>query len=178
MARLLKDLLDVSRISHQKIDLNIESVELESIMKAAIETTRPGFSRGKHEVSVSFPKEPVIIEGDQLRIEQIIVNILNNASKYTPDGGRISLSGRKEGENAVITVKDNGIGIPSETMPKIFTLFSQDEKSIGMAKGGLGIGLALAKALAELHGGAIPASSEGAGKGAAFEVTLPLKHTS
>lgn len=175
MAHLLKDLLDISRIAHQKIDLGISPVELKHVMGAAVETARPLFSKREHDLSVSFPEKSVLLDGDALRIEQIIVNLLNNAAKYTPEGGKIFLSGRSENGNAVVTVKDNGIGIPAKMMPKIFTLFSQDEKSLEMAKGGLGIGLALAKALAELHGGGITVSSEGVGKGATFEVFIPLK---
>ncbi len=175
MARLLKDLLDVSRISHQKIDLEIGQVHLENVMKAAVETARPLMEKCKHRLSVFFPEKDIVIQGDALRIEQIIVNLLNNAAKYTPEAGQISLSGRMDGGKAVITVKDNGIGISAEMMPKIFNLFSQDKKNSGMAKGGLGIGLALAKALTELHGGEIRVSSEGTGKGAIFEIILPLK---
>ncbi len=175
LARLLKDLLDVSRLAYQKIDLEIRSVDVGNVMKSAIETVRPFMEKCGHTLSVSFPEDPIVIEGDALRIEQIIVNLLNNAVKYTPEGGQISLRGRMENEKAVITVKDSGIGISAKMLPKIFTLFSQDKKSLGMANRRLGIALALAKALAELHGGTITASSEGTGKGAVFEVVLPLK---
>lgn len=175
LARLLKDLLDVSRISHQKINLDISSIELKRVMEAAVETAHPLFSKREHGLSVSFPEKPILFSGDPMRIEQIIVNLLNNAAKYTPEGGKICLSGRSENGNVMITVKDNGIGISAEMLPKIFTLFSQDEKSLDMARGGLGIGLALAKALTELHGGTITASSDGPGKGAVFEVRIPLK---
>lgn len=175
MARLLKDLLDVSRIAHQKIELHIESIEITTIMKAAIETTRPLFSNQEHNLSVSFPEGPLVVEGDALRIEQIIVNLLNNAAKYTPKEGRVSLCAKNVNGKAVITVCDNGIGISPEMIPQIFTLFSQDEESLGMAKGGLGLGLAIAKKLAELHGGEITVSSGGRGKGATFTVSIPLK---
>lgn len=177
MARLLKDLMDVSRIAHQKINLEIGQVEIADVMKAAIETTRPWFLNEKHELSVSLPVEPLVVEGDALRLEQILINILNNASKYTPEGGRIFLSARSENRKAVITVRDNGVGISPRMLPKVFDLFSQDKKSNNMAKGGLGIGLALSKALTELHGGNITVSSEGQGKGSVFEVILPLKQT-
>lgn len=175
MARLLKDLLDVSRISHQKINLDISSIEMRSVMESAVETARPLFSKREHDLSISFPEKPILFQGDIMRIEQIIVNLLNNAAKYTAEGGKICLSGRSENGNAVIIVEDNGVGITPDMLPKIFTLFSQDEKSLGMARGGLGIGLALAKALVELHGGTIIASSDGAGKGATFQVNIPLK---
>lgn len=177
MARLLKDLMDVSRIAHQKINLEIGQVEIADIMKAAIETTRPWFLKEKHELSVSYPEQPLVVEGDPLRLEQVLINILNNASKYTPEGGRVFLSARQEDRKAVITVRDDGVGISPKMLPKIFDLFSQDKKTNNMAKGGLGIGLALSKALTELHGGNITVSSEGQGKGSVFEVILPLKQT-
>jgi signal transduction histidine kinase len=174
MTRLLKDLLDVSRILHQKIDLHIEPIDVANIMKAAIETTRPLFSHCEHNLSVSFPEKPLLVSGDALRIEQIIVNLLNNAAKYTPKGGHISLDAKNAGGKAVITVRDNGIGISAKMIPEIFTLFSQDEDSLKMAKGGMGLGLAITKNLVELHGGEITARSEGHEKGATFTVTLPI----
>lgn len=174
MARLLKDLLDVSRVSHQKIDLDMSSMDIKDVIQAAVETASPLFLKREHDLSVSFPEDRLIVRGDPMRIEQIIVNLLNNAAKYTQAGGKISLRARNENGYAVVIVEDNGIGISPEMMPKVFNLFSQDKNSLSMAKGGLGIGLALAKALAELHGGAITASSDGTGKGATFELRIPL----
>jgi signal transduction histidine kinase len=142
---------------------------------SAVETVRPMMEAARHRLDISLPPEPVMLEGDFVRLAQVIANLLSNAAKYTDPGGRVALSMRREQGEAVVSVRDSGVGIAPEQLPQLFDMFSQAEGTRYRAQGGLGIGLALAKRLAELHGGRVEARSEGAGKGSEFRVYLPLQ---
>ncbi|MBS3954256.1 MAG: PAS domain S-box protein [Methylomicrobium sp.] len=173
IARLLDDLLDVARILHGKITLKSERFELAEIVNAAIETSRPLIEQSGQVLIVSNIITPQWVEGDRVRLAQVLSNLLNNATKYTGEGGKIMLSVSREGSNAVIEVKDTGIGIPSGTLPHIFDLFIQADDSLAHSQGGLGIGLTLVRRLTEMHGGSVSAASPGIGKGSTFVVKLP-----
>ena len=172
LTRLVDDLLDVARISQGKIELLKEPVDLAVAAKNAVESVRPLLDARNHRLTVSLPEEPIFVEADPTRLEQILVNLLNNAAKYTKHGGQISLSAGLEGAQAVIRVRDNGVGIPRELLPKIFNLFAQAETTLDRSQGGLGIGLTLVKKLVELHGGSVAAHSEGQDRGSEFIVRL------
>lgn len=174
MVRLVDDLLDVSRITKGKLRLTKEEVELRVVINNAAESVRPMMEARRHEFSVVLPTEPIWVEADPARMEQVIVNLLNNAAKYTDTGGLIRLSLAQEGTEAVIRVRDNGIGIAADVLPHIFELFTQVDGSLGRSYGGLGIGLALAHNLVEMHDGRLQASSPGVGKGCEFTVKLPM----
>lgn len=173
MVRLIDDLLDVGRISHGKIELKKQRVELASIIDQALETCRPLAEEFRHEFSLCFPPEPIYIDADPVRLAQVISNLLNNACKYTEPNGSVCLSARRDGDEAVIKVKDTGIGIPCDKLDSIFEVFSQVSAAIDRTQGGLGIGLHLVKKLIEMHGGSIEANSEGAGRGSEFVIRLP-----
>jgi PAS domain S-box-containing protein len=170
MVRLIDDLLDVSRITRGRLTLRREPVELAKLVEQALETSRPHILQ---QLTITLPSEPVHLDADPVRIAQVLSNLLNNAAKYTPKSGRISLAATLEGEQAVIRVRDDGVGIAAHDLPRLFRMFSQGPAAPERASGGLGIGLALARALVELHGGTIDAYSDGAGKGAEFVVRLP-----
>jgi signal transduction histidine kinase/ActR/RegA family two-component response regulator len=174
MARLLEDLLDVSRITRGKLALRKEVVDLRTVIDAAVETSRPVIDAKNHALHIELPPQPVRLVGDALRLAQVIANLLTNAAKYTDAYGRIELLAAIEGHELVIRVLDNGIGIPADALPRIFGMFSQVHSALDRAQGGLGIGLALAKGLVELHGGSISGASAGAGQGAQFTVRLLL----
>lgn len=174
MARLLEDLLDISRITHSKINLHKTQMDLRKIIFEAVGNLRSQASSSCLHVSTNLPPAPVWIEGDPLRIEQILNNLLSNAFKYTPAGGKISISCVTEGADAVMSVHDEGIGISSDMLEKIFDPFVQADNSITRLHGGLGIGLRLVRSLTELHGGTVQAKSEGLGTGSCFTVRLPL----
>jgi signal transduction histidine kinase/CheY-like chemotaxis protein len=174
MARLLEDLLDVSRITRGKLALRREVVDLRTVVDAAVETSRPVIDAKNHVLHIELPSQPVRLLGDALRLAQVLANLLTNAAKYTDAYGRIELRAGIEGNELVIRVIDNGIGIPADALPKIFGMFSQVHSALDRAQGGLGIGLALARGLVELHGGTISAASEGPGKGAQFTIRLLL----
>ncbi|TVP86183.1 MAG: PAS domain S-box protein [Thioalkalivibrio sp.] len=171
LVRLIDDLLDVSRISRGKVRLRKERVDLEEVIAAAGEMSDSGLRRGDRQFSVSVPSEPLVVEGDRVRLVQILANLLNNAVKFTGADGRIDLRATPHGERVEIQVQDDGLGIPRERLDTIFEMFSQTEPGRG---GGLGIGLSLVRGLAELHGGTVCADSEGPGCGATFTVSLPL----
>jgi len=175
MVRLIDDLLDVSRISSGKITLRTEKVELRSVIDTAIDTSRSLLEGQKHTLTVSIPDTPIYVEGDQTRLSQILGNLLNNAAKYTPEGGSVTLKVEVDKGNVAISVIDSGIGIPRELQDHVFDMFTQVDKTLERAKGGLGIGLALVKRLVELHGGDISVQSE-PGKGSTFKVVLPVVH--
>lgn len=175
MGRLLDDLLDVSRIIHSKIKLAKKEIDLNIVATYAIETTRALKEEFRHTLSVSLPSRPVILSADPVRIEQIIVNLLNNAYKYTEPGGTIWLTVTEQNSEAVIRVKDTGIGLASHMIPKIFELFGQADNSLSRSYGGMGIGLTLVKSLVEMHDGTISVESAGPGKGSEFIVRLPIK---
>ena len=173
LARLVEELLDVSRISQGKIALKKEPVELARILSHSVETARPLIDARAQTLAVSVPPAPVWLSADFARLSQVISNLLNNASKYTGEGGRIELiADAGEGE-ATITVRDNGTGIEAQLLPKIFDLFVQGDRSLDRGQGGLGIGLTLVKRLVELHQGQVAVESEGPGRGSSFTVTLP-----
>jgi PAS domain S-box-containing protein len=173
MARLVDDLLDVSRISRGQVGLRKERAELAAVLTRAVETSRPLLDAGRHELSVSLPPEPVWLEVDPGRLAQVFSNLLNNAAKYTAAGGHIWLSADREGADVVARVRDTGIGITPELLPRIFDPFVQSDRAPAHAQGGLGLGLALVKTLIELHGGSVRASSAGPGQGSEFVVRLP-----
>ncbi len=174
LARLVDDLMDVSRISRGRVELRKEPIELARVLERAIEAARSSIDQRGHALSIELPPAPIRLEADPTRLEQVIGNLLSNAVKYTPAGGRITVVARQEGGDAILTVRDTGLGMSAEMLPKIFEMFVQDEKHSGHAQGGLGIGLGLSKSLVELHGGRISARSEGPGLGSEFEVRLPL----
>jgi PAS domain S-box-containing protein len=173
MVRLVDDLLDVGRITKGKLQLSLEPVELRVAINRAAESARPFLDARKHQFSLMLPTEPLWVRADQVRLEQIAANLLNNAAKYTDPGGLIWMTVSREAGNAVIRVRDSGIGISREMLPHVFELFTQVDSSLNRSHGGLGIGLALVSALVEMHGGTVRASSAGAGKGSEFKVTLP-----
>ncbi|MFN2385097.1 MAG: ATP-binding protein [Thermoanaerobaculia bacterium] len=174
MTRLIDDLLDLARVTGNKLELQKSRIDLTEVLQAAVETSRPSIESCGHELSVDTPSEPVVFDGDLTRLAQVVSNLLNNAAKYTPRGGRIWLEALRDGSEAVLTVRDTGIGIRPEMLPKIFEMFTQADLSLDRSQGGLGIGLTLARRLVEMHGGSIVARSAGPGEGSAFIVRLPL----
>jgi PAS domain S-box-containing protein len=174
MSRLVDDLLDVSRITRNKIELRKERLELMTAVVRAVETSRPLIDARKHRLTVSLPPDPAPIEGDLTRLSQVISNLLDNAAKYTEEGGNISLTSEMVGSKVVISVKDDGMGIPSHILPHVFDLFTQADRPLDRSQGGLGIGLTLVRRLVELHGGSVEAHSAGPGKGSEFVIYLPL----
>jgi signal transduction histidine kinase len=173
LVRLIDDLLDVSRVTQGKIELRKAPVELADIVRSAVEVSQPLIDSAGHSLTVELPSEPVWVEGDLTRLAQIVGNLLNNAAKYTPEGGRIQLVVRGMEDIAEFSVSDNGIGISADMQAKVFHLFTQVDNQLDRSRGGLGIGLALVKRLVEMHGGTIDLDSAGAGKGASFKVLIP-----
>jgi signal transduction histidine kinase/ActR/RegA family two-component response regulator len=178
LVHLVDDLLDIARISSNKVELRRERLELASVMAGAMETSSPLISANGHALDVHLPDQSLLVYGDATRLAQIVSNLLNNAAKYTPHGGRIELSANVEDGQAVISVKDTGVGIPGESLSKVFEMFTQIGRGAQRSQGGLGIGLALVKRLVELHGGSVEATSEGVGRGSTFVVRLPLAQDS
>ncbi|MDB5337280.1 MAG: luxQ 12 [Planctomycetaceae bacterium] len=175
MIRLVDDLLDVSRISTGKIELRLEQLEIGDVLKSAIETSAPLIGRSNHKLIVEIPETtPLRVLGDFIRLTQVFSNLLNNAAKYTPEEGQIRLNVTRDHDYAVISLKDSGIGIPAAMLPFIFDMFSQIDRSLDRAQGGLGIGLSLVRKLVTLHGGSVSASSPGDGLGSEFVVRIPL----
>ena len=173
MVRLIDDLLDVSRISRGKIELRRERLDLAAAVGAAVETSRPLLEESGQELTVELPAEPVWMDGDMTRLAQVFANLLNNAAKYTPRGGHVRLSARREGEAAVVEVRDDGLGIPADQLEAVFGMFTQVARPPGQSRGGLGIGLSIVRRLVEMHGGSVVAESAGAGTGSTFTVRLP-----
>jgi PAS domain S-box-containing protein len=173
LVRLVDDLLDVSRIMRNRIELRKERLDLATVFARAVETARPSIDAQGHHLSVSLPSQPVLLEGDLVRLVQVVSNLLLNAAKYTERPGRIWLSGERDGAEAVIQVRDTGVGIDPRLLPHIFDLFTQAERSLARSQGGLGIGLTVVKHLVEIHGGRVQASSPGPGQGSQFTVRLP-----
>jgi signal transduction histidine kinase/ActR/RegA family two-component response regulator len=173
LVRLVDDLLDVSRITRGKIALRREPVALGDVVARAVELTRPLVDAGGHELSVSLPAEPLRVEGDPVRLVQVFANLLGNAAKYTPASGSIWVTAERVAERVVVRVRDTGIGIPPELLPRVFDLFVQGEATIDRRHGGLGIGLTLVRAIVELHDGRVEARSPGVGLGSEFLVWLP-----
>jgi CheY-like chemotaxis protein len=177
LARLVDDLLDVSRISRGKIMLQKEAVELAEVLERAVEISRPIIAARRHELAEVLPPEPVYLEADPTRLAQALANLLNNAAKYTPEGGHIRLTAERQGAEVVLRIRDNGVGITPEMLPRVFDLFVQADQTLDRSQGGLGLGLTLVKSLVELHGGRVEAFSEGLGKGSEFVVHLPVGAT-
>jgi PAS domain S-box-containing protein len=174
MSLLLDDLLDVSRITHGTLQLRKQPTDLQSILDAAVETARPLIDERNHQLQLELPMS-LQVYGDPLRLAQVLSNLLTNAAKYTNPGGQIRVRGAQQGDELVLSVEDNGIGIAAQELPKVFGMFAQVRSSQDHAAGGLGIGLALAKGIVELHGGRIEAASAGSGQGSRFTVHLPNK---
>lgn len=174
LTRLVDDLLDVSRINSGKVELRREKVDAASIIERAVEISRSVIDAGKHDLVVNPPSEALSLDADPVRIAQVAANLLNNAAKYTAPGGRIEISASRDGAEAVISVRDNGMGVPPKMLNDIFDMFTQVESALDRSQGGLGVGLSLTRKLVELHGGTVTAFSEGLGKGSEFVIRLPL----
>jgi signal transduction histidine kinase len=172
---LIEDLLDVSRVARGKIRLNRQHVDASEIVHGAVEKARPLIASHRHSLKLDVSPDAMPLYVDPVRIEQAVVNLLNNAAKYTPDGGQISIRAEPIGDSVVFSVRDNGIGIASELLPRVFDLFVQGEPGRDRDEGGLGIGLALARKISEMHGGTVQAESAGENHGSEFTITLPLE---
>jgi PAS domain S-box-containing protein len=173
LARLVDDLLDVSRITQGKITLRKEKVDLITIIGRAVEASRPLIDGRKHRLMVTLPEQPLRLEGDTTRLTQVMSNLLNNAAKFTPEGGQIWLAAEVADSQIVLRIRDTGIGIAEDLLPEVFDLFRQADRSLDRSQGGLGVGLTLVRRLLELHGGSVRAYSEGPGRGSEFVVRLP-----
>ena len=173
LIRLVDDLLDVARISRGKIELHKQSVDLASVVSQAVEVARPLINDRQHQLLIALPRESVWAEVDSARMVQVIANLLNNAAKYTEQAGQIDLTLKRNGNQAVISVQDNGVGIPPELLSQVFDIFTQADPSLERSQGGLGLGLTLVYRLMKLHGGDVQVFSDGPGKGSRFTVSLP-----
>jgi PAS domain S-box-containing protein len=173
LTHLVDDLLDVSRITRGKVTLVREPLDLATIIHRAIETSRPLIESSRHQLTVVLPPETVRLDGDVTRLVQVVGNLLNNAAKFTEEGGQIRIEAAREGAEAVIRVRDNGLGLPADLLPHVFDLFTQADRSLDRSQGGLGIGLTLVRRLVEMHGGRVEAQSDGPGRGSEFIVRLP-----
>jgi PAS domain S-box-containing protein len=178
MRRLIDDLLDISRISRGKFDLQSETIELGTVLRSAIDTSRPLIDAAGHTLSTQIPAGAIYFPGDPIRLAQVVANLLNNAAKYTERGGRILLSAEVCQQEVVIRIKDSGVGISPEQLEHVFEVFTQVDTSLTRSQGGLGIGLTLAKNIVEMHGGSIEAHSNGSGQGSEFIVRLPIRSDS
>jgi signal transduction histidine kinase/CheY-like chemotaxis protein len=174
LARLIDDLTDISRITRQRLELRRERVAIDRVVRAAVETSRPLLNSRAHELSLVLPPAPVFLDADPTRLAQALANLLNNAAKYSERGGQIALTVEVEGPDVVVSVRDTGIGIAPEMLPRVFAMFAQGHQSGARSRDGLGIGLALVKRLVELHDGVVTAHSEGLGKGSTFTLRLPI----
>ena len=175
LGRIVDDLLEVSRVTTGKIELRKQLVDLNDIMNNAVLACRPALDGRNHRLELSLPSERLWVYADATRIEQVVTNLLNNAAKYTPDGGTISLTAFREADRAILRVTDTGVGIPAEFLPHVFDMFAQGDHTVSRAQGGLGIGLTLVQKLVAMHGGAVQAHSKGPGEGSQFAVSLPLQ---
>ena len=174
MVRLIDDLLDVSRISRNKLDVRKERVDLTTVLESAVESSRPLIQQCGHELTISLPPQPLHLDVDPIRLAQVFMNLLNNAAKYTNHGGQIWLTVKREGSDAVVSVRDNGIGIRGDNLSHVFDMFTQVDRSLEQSQGGLGIGLTLVRRLVEMHDGSVEARSNGLDQGSEFIVRLPL----
>jgi PAS domain S-box-containing protein len=173
MTRMVDDLLDVSRITRNKVDLQKQTIALGDIVELAVEASRPLIQDYNHKLAIALPAEPLLVDVDPARLVQVLSNLVNNAAKYTDEGGKISLTAESAGSEVIIRVRDNGIGISPDLLPKVFDLFTQADRTLSRSRGGLGIGLTLVRSLIELHDGRVTASSKGLGQGSEFVVYLP-----
>jgi two-component system CheB/CheR fusion protein len=174
LRRLVDDLLDLTRVGTGKVELRLETIDLSVIITHSVDTVRPCFDQRQHRLAVLHPTAPITVHVDPVRLQQVFVNLLENACKYTEPGGRIWIESTVEGDEAVVNVTDTGIGIPPDMQGRIFDLFTQVETPPYGSRGGLGIGLALVRDLVALHGGSVQVMSHGADKGSRFSVRLPL----
>jgi PAS domain S-box-containing protein len=174
LTRLVDDLLDVSRIASGKITLQREPVEVAQVVASAVESSQPLIDSREHTLELRLPDEPLLVQGDLTRLSQVVMNLLNNAAKYTPEGGHIRLTVERDGAVAVIRVRDTGVGMTADLLPKVFDLFTQGDRSLDRSEGGLGIGLTLVYRLVMLHGGSVAATSEGPGLGSELTIRLPV----
>jgi PAS domain S-box-containing protein len=175
LSHLVDDLLEVARFTSGKIRLHLMRLDLRGVVERGVDSARPLIDARKHKLTVSVPAAPIWLDADPTRLEQVVVNLLNNAAKYTDEGGRIWLEARAEGHEAVLTVRDTGIGIDLERFPDIFDLFTQADRSLDRSQGGLGIGLSLVQRIVDMHWGTVEVRSDGLGRGSEFTVRLPLK---
>jgi PAS domain S-box-containing protein len=175
LVRLVDDLLDLNRITRNRLELRKERVELAAIVTHALETTSPLLKAADHELIVTLPPVPVVLQADAARLAQVFANLLSNSCKYTHRGGTISLTAEYQAETVVVSVKDNGIGIPADKLARVFDMFAQLDTSLAQAQGGLGIGLTLVRQLVAMHGGTVEARSAGLGQGSEFLVRLPIE---
>ena len=173
LVRLVDDLLDVSRVARGKLTLARESVELADVIAAAIETASPLIEEARHQLVTNVPKCGLRVDVDRVRMAQVFANLLNNAAKYTPPGGRIAISAGRIGAEVIVEVEDTGIGISAELLPRVFDLFVQERQTLARSQGGLGLGLTIASSLVGLHGGKVVAESAGLGQGSKLTVRLP-----
>jgi signal transduction histidine kinase len=173
MAGLIDELLEISRVTRGKIEVKLDNVEIEHVINDAVEQVTPQIEARGHRFDVEVLPKTTVVRCDKKRLVQVVANLLANAVKYTPDGGRVQLRSALHENEVVITVEDNGVGMPPEFIPHAFELFSQVAPTSDRAAGGLGLGLALVKSLVELHGGKVACSSKGPGKGSQFTVLLP-----
>jgi CheY-like chemotaxis protein/two-component sensor histidine kinase len=174
LTRLVDDLLDVSRITSGKIELQLEPVEVADLVARAVESSRQLIEDRGHTLEVVLPEQPLWVQGDAVRLSQVFLNLLNNAAKYTPEGGRIEIAAERDRRQVAIRVRDSGVGIASELLPRVFDLFTQGERALDRADAGLGVGLTLVERLVRRHGGSVAAASDGPGRGSEFVVRLPL----
>lgn len=174
MVRLIDDLLDVSRISTNRLDIRKERIDLSSVIANSVESSRPLIERGGHRLTIDLPPEPILLDADPVRLSQVFMNLLNNAAKYTKHGGEIWLSAKLSGSDAVIVVRDNGIGIEANMLGSVFDMFTQVDRALDRSQGGLGIGLTLVRRVVEMHDGTIEAFSKGIDQGCEFVVTIPV----
>ncbi len=173
LVRLVDDLLDVSRIVRGKLELHWQTVNLADSIAESVEAASPLFEQAGHTLEVKLPDPPLFVRGDRTRLAQVFTNLLTNAARYTGDGGKISVTLGTRGDDAELVVRDNGVGITQELLPRVFQLFEQGERKLTRSAGGLGLGLALVKSIVELHGGSVTAHSAGAGAGSEFRIRLP-----
>jgi signal transduction histidine kinase len=173
LIRLVDDLLDISRITLGKIRLQPEKLSAQELVLEAVEVSRPLIEKSRHELTVQVPDEPIRLLADRARLTQVLANLLNNAAKYTPQGGQITIAAEQEGDQALFRIRDSGIGIPPHMLDKVFDMFIQIDSGLDRAHGGLGIGLTLVRELVNLHQGSISVTSDGAGKGSEFIVRIP-----
>ena len=174
MTRMVDDLLDVSRITRGKVVLQKEPIDLEVVVDLAVEASQPLINDCKHQLTVTLPPDPILLEVDPARMAQVLSNLLNNAAKYTEEGGEISLTAEPSGREVLIRIRDNGIGIAPELLPHVFDMFTQADQTLSRSRGGLGIGLTLVRSLVEMHNGRVSVHSDGPDRGSEFTVYLPV----
>jgi signal transduction histidine kinase len=177
MVRLVDDLLDVSRITRGKIELRKEAIEITSLVQRSVEAIEPQAKTNGLSLRLSLPTEPVVVTADSTRLDQVMINLLNNALKFTPSGGVIEVHVVLQGRDLLISVRDTGVGIEPELLPEIFEPFPQGSRTLDRSQGGLGIGLTLVRTLVEMHSGTVTAQSAGTGQGSEFVVVLPLANS-